>query len=415
MGRSDLRQHAGEDLEAEVLFVAEAVRATLEDPDLVVQALDEAEGDLVLGVAVGREPVPVPVHHRRELLVGTQALPPQGDAPGLEEATRPGLAAVVPELPERFLEQVGDVEPLVGAEQRRERLTATERQVLAVGQQRVLLAFDEAALTARQPGVLALADLIARVAQMAQDVELVEQEAGLGGMARRRQAKRLPHVHDDEANPRGFAKAEPRVELVQARLRAIGAAKPDRAVANQVADDDAIGLALLDRDLVEAEHPRPGRPRPAQLLAHVLLLERLHGGPVEPQLLGHIADRRGPTAPPHVEGEALRVEGRVGQKGEALLLHRAARATGHAPDFDVEVDAQVAAREIANAPAPAIVPAVLHPPAGAARGFFDRRVSVMMRARGSPNTPMTVGLGRNPGKRYASHSRRRRSRTGMRG
>src|SRR5713101_451076 len=288
MGRSDLRQHAGEDLEAEVLFVAKSVCATLEDTNLVVEALDEAEGDLVLGMAVGGQPVPVPVHHRRELLVGAQALPPEGDAPGLEEAPRPGLATIVPELPERFLEQIGDVEPLVRAEQRRERLAATERQVLAVGQQGVLLALDEAALTARQPGVLALADLIERVAQMAQDVELVEQDAGLGGVACRRQAKRLPHVHDDEANPRGFARAEPRVELVQARLRAIGAAKPDRVTTDQVADDDAVGLALLDRDLVEAEYPWPGCPRPAQLLAQVLLLARLHGGPVAPQHPGHI-------------------------------------------------------------------------------------------------------------------------------
>src|SRR5712692_7331981 len=163
MPRSELRQHAGEDLEAEVLFVAEAVRATLEDPDLVVQSLDEAERDLVLRVAVGRDAVPVPVDHGRKLLVGAQALPAQGDAPGLEEAARPRLAAVVPELPERFLEQVGDVEPLVGAEQRGERLAATERQVLAMGQQRVLLALDEAALPPGHPGVLALADLIERV------------------------------------------------------------------------------------------------------------------------------------------------------------------------------------------------------------------------------------------------------------
>ena len=52
--RSQHRQHAGEDLEPQVLFVAEAVGAPLEDTDLVVQALDEAEGHLVLGLAVGR-------------------------------------------------------------------------------------------------------------------------------------------------------------------------------------------------------------------------------------------------------------------------------------------------------------------------------------------------------------------------
>src|SRR5229473_1478779 len=104
--RSDRRQHAGEDLEAEVLFVAEPVRATLQDADLVVQALDEAERDLVLRTAVGRDPLPVPVNHGRELLVGAKALPLQRRPPVLEEAARPALPAIVPELPERLLEQV---------------------------------------------------------------------------------------------------------------------------------------------------------------------------------------------------------------------------------------------------------------------------------------------------------------------
>src|SRR5205809_6731419 len=96
--RLDLRQHAGENLEPEVLFIAQPVRATLEDADLVVQPLDEAERDLVLRAAIGRDPVPVPVNHRGELLVGLQALPPEGRPPVLEEAARPAFPAVVPEL-----------------------------------------------------------------------------------------------------------------------------------------------------------------------------------------------------------------------------------------------------------------------------------------------------------------------------
>src|SRR5713101_2870399 len=80
---------------------------------------------------------------------------------------------------------------------------------------------------------------------MTQDVELVEQDAGLGGVPRSREAKRLPHVHDHQPDAGRFTRAEPRVELVQARLRAIRAPKPDRALPNQVADDDAVGVALL--------------------------------------------------------------------------------------------------------------------------------------------------------------------------
>src|SRR5712691_12664795 len=112
---SDCRQHARENLEPEVLFVAQPVRATLEDADLVVQPLDEAQSDLVLRAAVGRDPLPVPLNHRGELLVGPQALPLERRPPVLEEAARPALAPVVPELPERFLEQVRGVQPLLAA------------------------------------------------------------------------------------------------------------------------------------------------------------------------------------------------------------------------------------------------------------------------------------------------------------
>jgi hypothetical protein len=78
------------------------------------------------------------------------------------------------------------------------------------------------------------------------------------------------------------------------------------------------------------------------------------------------------------------------------------------------IDADVAAGQVADATVHAIVPPALDPPAGPAGRFFDRRMSVRIRACGSPNTPVTIGLGRNPGKRYASHSRRGRRGVGMR-
>src|SRR3970040_2510689 len=106
VAQSDRGEHAGEDLEPEVLFVAEPVRAALEDADLVVQPLDEAKGDFVLRAAVGRDPLPVPFNHRGELLVGPQALPLERRSPVLEEAARPALPAIVPELARRLFERV---------------------------------------------------------------------------------------------------------------------------------------------------------------------------------------------------------------------------------------------------------------------------------------------------------------------
>ena len=42
-GGSDGREHAGEDLEAEIFLVFQSVGASLKHADLVVVALDEAE------------------------------------------------------------------------------------------------------------------------------------------------------------------------------------------------------------------------------------------------------------------------------------------------------------------------------------------------------------------------------------
>jgi hypothetical protein len=49
-------QHAGENLEPQIFFVAQAVGAALDHPDLVVEPLDEAERDLVLQLTVGGDP-----------------------------------------------------------------------------------------------------------------------------------------------------------------------------------------------------------------------------------------------------------------------------------------------------------------------------------------------------------------------
>jgi hypothetical protein len=56
---------------------------------------------------------------------------------------------------------------------------------------------------------------------------------------------------------------------------------------------------------------------------------------------------------------------------------------------------------------PAVVPANVQSPARAARRFFERRTSVTIRARGSPNTPLTRSSTRKPVKRYVSDRRRR--------
>src|SRR5271163_2997984 len=95
-GGSKRREHAGEDLEAEIFLVFQSVGASLKHADLVVEALDEAERNLVLRFAVSGDSVPVPIDHVGEALVGFEALPFEAGAPVVEEAARPALALVVP-------------------------------------------------------------------------------------------------------------------------------------------------------------------------------------------------------------------------------------------------------------------------------------------------------------------------------
>src|SRR5665647_3423835 len=110
---SERWKHACEHVEPQLVLVAQTVGAALDDADLVVEALDEAERDLVFGLAVGGDAIPMPVDHFGELFIRCEPLPLQARAPVLEEAPRQTLALVVPKLAKGFLQNVGRVQPLV--------------------------------------------------------------------------------------------------------------------------------------------------------------------------------------------------------------------------------------------------------------------------------------------------------------
>jgi hypothetical protein len=66
------------------------------------------------------------------------------------------------------------------------------------------------------------------------------------------------------------------------------------------------------------------------------------------------------------------------------------------------MDAHVAARQVANPPPRAVVEAPVGSPTKTAQRFFERRISVMTRALGSPKIPQRRAWERKPGNRYAS-------------
>jgi hypothetical protein len=97
-----------------------------------------------------------------------------------------------------------------------------------------------------------------------------------------------------------------------------------------------------------------------------------------------------------------------GQKVEPLALHLATVTAVEAPHLQFQKNPRVAARQIAHRRTLRSYQPIWTRPQQPQVRFFERRLSLITRAFGSPKTPHTVGSGRKPGKQYASHSRRGR-------
>src|SRR5260370_30507983 len=149
------------------------------------------------------------IDHCREFLIRLEPLPLEARAPVLEKASCPSLALVAPQLAEALLENIGRIEPLVGPQQRLQRLLALYREVLLARPQPVFLPLDVAPPATLQSAIFALAHIIQGLAQMAHDMELVEQNRRLWRIGIRRQTEWLPHVHHRQANARTLPPPEP--------------------------------------------------------------------------------------------------------------------------------------------------------------------------------------------------------------
>src|ERR1039458_2538370 len=300
------------------------IRAPLDDAYFVVQALDESQRNFVLRFAISSDSIPMTINHLSELFIRLQSLPLEAGAPVLEEASRPSLTLVAPELTERLLEQVGGIEPFVRCQQGLQRSPAVHAQVLAVRQQGVFLSLDEATFVARQSCVLGATHFIQRIIQMAYDVKLVEQDRRLRRLVGCRVAKRVPHIHHREADSRALLRPKPVIELRHTRLGSILPAKPDWPGTNQVAHHDAVSMPFADRDFVDANRSGARRASTSQLRRYVLLVQLLDRVPVQVQFTGHILHGGTAATAANVKCKPLRVKRVVGKETEPLPFHLAA-------------------------------------------------------------------------------------------
>jgi hypothetical protein len=182
---------------------------------------------------------------------------------------------------------------------------------------------------------------------------------------------------------------------------------PDRPMADQVADHDAVRMPFADRDLVDANGLGSRCTSPLELGLHVLLVQCLDRIPVQMHLFGNFLDARRATAPTHVVRKALCIERIVGQQRQPLTLHRRTRLASNPAYFHVQVNPEGSAGQIPYLPTASVIEAAMGRPAGAAARLFARRDSSTIRTSGSPKRPRTVALARKPGKQYPSTSRRR--------
>ncbi len=229
-------------------------------------------------------------------------------------------------------------------------------------------------------------------------MELIVKDGSLRGMLTRSVFKGFPHVHERKPYPLGFRGSEPFIEELHTLFRAVSTPEPDGPPPLQVADDDPVGVALTDRDFVNADGLGPGISGTAEFFPHVRFFQCLDRLAVQMQLPGDILDRGGTATFANVKGKPLGVERIAAQEGKLLLLHLAAPSAQNTPDLQFEVDARVAAGEVADQAELAVVEGPVCRTATSAHCFFCRRVNRMTRALGSPKIPDTLCSGVNGGK-----------------
>jgi hypothetical protein len=120
--------------------------------------------------------------------------------------------------------------------------------------------------------------------------------------------------------------------------------------------------------------------------------------PVQTESAGNVPDAGVATPTADIEGKASGIAGIVRQEVELLLFHRAAVPAPDATYFQLQVDAEGTAGQVADYSSVLVIVGPNDRATGPATSFFPRRFSTTTRANGSPRRSSGVRSGRKPGK-----------------
>ena len=221
--------------------------------------------------------------------------------------------------------------------------------------------------------------------------------SGPGGMSLHRGAERLPPVHHRQPNPGSFLGAQVGKEAIQIGFGPTPPADPDGASPFQVADHDAIRVALLDRQFIHADDLRGWRRCLGQPGLQVLGVQILDRVLMQVQQLGDRLVRHVPTQGAHVVGKPLGIARILGQPIQPLHLHPPTARAGHPPLLKGHIEAPARRIGIPHPARRAVVEGPVPSPTARAHGGFFRRTTVISRAWGSPKIPCSRLRARNPG------------------
>ena len=116
----------------------------------------------------------------------------------------------------------------------------------------------------------------------------------------------------------------------------------------QIADHDPVLMVRADSDFINSNGSRRGTASPTQLFTHVLLVQFFYGMPIQSQLFRQSLDGRLPTSPPHIEGEAFRVQRIVREPVQPFGLHGTTLRALDPTQLKRQIHSLVTTRQVTN-------------------------------------------------------------------